>query len=68
MEAFILCLCYLLILPRIAHETYILILEKLYSVDYMKAFEESCEMARYCGVPVEEVLDSKESIEVYFLK
>ncbi|WP_278246786.1 hypothetical protein [Butyrivibrio fibrisolvens] len=44
-----------------------MILEKLYSVDYMKAFEESCEMARYCGVLVEEVLDSKESIE-YFLK
>jgi hypothetical protein len=33
----------------------------------MKAFEGSCEMARYCGVPVEEVLDSKESIE-YLLK
>ncbi|WP_026666372.1 hypothetical protein [Butyrivibrio sp. FC2001] len=49
------------------YETYMLILEKLYSVDYMKAFEGSCEMAKLCGVPSEEILDSKESIADYFL-
>lgn len=50
------------------YEAYMLILEKLYSVDYMKAFEGSCEMAKFCGVPAEEILDSKESIADYFLK
>lgn len=50
------------------YEAYMLILEKLYSVDYMQAFKGSCEMAKFCGVPTEEILDSKESIADYFLK
>lgn len=50
------------------YEAYMVILEKLYSVDYMKAFKGSCEMAKFCGVPSEEILDSKESITDYFLK
>lgn len=49
------------------YEVYMVILEKIYSVDYMKAFEGSCEMARICGVPSEEILDSKEKINDYFL-
>ena len=49
------------------YELFMQILEKLYSVDYMKALEGSCEMAKLCGVPSEEILDSKEKIADFFL-
>ena len=49
------------------YELYMQILEKLYSVDYLEALEGSCEMAKACGVPAEEILDSKEKIADFFL-
>lgn len=49
------------------YELFMQILEKFYSVDYMKALEGSCEMAKLCGVPSEEILDLKEKIADFFL-
>ena len=43
------------------------ILEKSNSKDPKEAFEGSIEMARYCGVPEDKILKSKEEIDRYFL-
>lgn len=35
--------------------------------DVRLAFEGSIELAAACGVPIEEILDSKEKIDSYFM-
>ena len=42
------------------------ILEKLYSTNVQEIFEGSIEMAKFYGIPNDEILDSKEKINNYF--
>jgi hypothetical protein len=48
-------------------ELYMGILNQTYSTDTMTAFNASISMAKYMGVPMGEVLDSKQKIDEYFL-
>jgi hypothetical protein len=48
-------------------ERYMDILNQTYSTDTMAAFDASISMAKYIGVPMGEVLDSKQKIDEYFL-
>lgn len=43
------------------------ILEQLYSVDINVAFEGSVKLAKYYGIPDEEILDSKKKLVSYFM-
>ncbi|SDB54296.1 hypothetical protein [Butyrivibrio sp. INlla16] len=47
---------------------YMEILEQLYSVNVMEAFEGSAKIAQFYGVPTEEILDTKEKVAAYFLE
>jgi hypothetical protein len=48
-------------------ELYMDILSQTYSSDVTSAFDASISMAKYMGVPMGEVLDSKQKIDEYFL-
>jgi hypothetical protein len=48
-------------------DRYMDILNLTYSADVVKVFNGSVEMAKYMGVPSNEILDSKEKIDSYFI-
>ncbi len=48
-------------------EIYILLVEKSFSPDVEVALEGSVDLAKEVGVPIEELLDSKEKIDDYFM-
>ena len=43
------------------------LLDKAFAPDISLAFEGSIELAKSCGVPTEEILDSKDKVTAYFL-
>ena len=43
------------------------LLDKAFAPDISLAFEESIELAKSCGVPTDEILDSKDKVAAYFL-
>lgn len=46
---------------------YLEIIEQLYSCDVMIAFDGSVKLAKSLGIPSEEILDSREKIQAYFM-
>ena len=49
-------------------EVYTEILERAFSIDIAVAYEGSVELAKACGVPTEEILDTQEKVQAYFLE
>ncbi len=43
------------------------LVEAIYSVDVMESFNSSVALASYVGIPMEEILDTKEKIDSFFL-
>lgn len=48
-------------------QEFMVILDKAFAPDIRMAFSGSIELAKTCGVPLEEILDSEEKIESYFM-
>ena len=59
---------YNIFIEKVKQEVYLYmqILEKLYSTNVQEIFEGSIEMAKFYGIPNDEILDSKEKINNYF--
>ena len=59
---------YNIFIKKIKQEVYLYmeILEKLYSTNVQEIFEGSIEIAKFYGIPNDEILDSKGKIDSYF--
>ena len=49
------------------YSEYLGIVDQLYSVNIYTSFEGSISLAKYFGIPTEDILDSKEKIQAYFV-